>query len=119
VLGWFLASKIKSMKSLAVIFVFIKKIAQKTGQKAEYSKHKAFEKDKYFDWILKSIEEHGSMNRKDIDKLLWNVLPDWMNNKQRKIKINNLLSELRKKGMIINKGILSNPEWALIESISV
>jgi ATP-dependent DNA helicase RecG len=100
-------------------FYVTKKIAQNTGHKAEYSKNKAFEKEKYFDWILKSIEEHGNLNRKDIDKLLWNVLPDWMDNKKRKIKINNILSELRKKGVIINKGTLSNPEWALIESNSV
>jgi len=58
------------------------------------------------------------MNRKDIDKLLWNVLPAWMDNKQRKIKINNLLSELRKKQIIINKGNFSNPKWALIKSNS-
>jgi len=95
-------------------FYVAKKIAQNTEQKAEYSKNKAFEKEKYLEWILKSIKEHGSMNRKDIDKLLWNVLPAWMDNKQRKIKINNLLSELRKKGSIINKGTLSNPQWALI-----
>ena len=93
-------------------FYVAKKIAQKTSQKAEYSKNKAFEKEKYFEWILKSIEGHGSMSRKDIDKLLWNVLPAWMNDKQRKIKINNLLSELRKKGSIINNGTLSNPKWA-------
>ena len=36
------------------------------------------------------------MGRKDIDELLWNKLPEWMNDKQ-KIKINNLISELRRK----------------------
>jgi len=96
-------------------FYVAKKIAQDTDQKAEYSKNKAFEKEKYLDWILKSIKEHSSMNRKDIDKLLWNVLPAWMDNKQRKIKINNLLSELRKKRLIINSGTLSNPKWALLD----
>ena len=33
--------------------------------------------------------------RSDVDQLLWNKLPDWIHDKQRKIKINNLLSELR------------------------
>jgi len=85
-------------------FFVAKKIAQETGQKAEYSKNKAFEKEKYFDWILKSIKEHGSLNRSDINKILWNTLPEWMNETQKKIKINNLISELRRKNVIINKG---------------
>ena len=94
-------------------FYVAKKIAQITEQKAEYSKNKAFEKEKYFDWILKSIKEHGVMSRKDIDKLLWNVLPAWMNEEQKKNRIMNLLVELRKKGKIINSGTDAKPEWRL------
>jgi len=89
------------------------------GQKAEYSRNKALEKQQYFDWILKSIQEHGNMNRQDINKLLWNMMPAWMDDEQKKNRINNLLSELRKKEVIINKGTLSNPEWALIKSVSL
>jgi len=94
-------------------FFVAKKIAQITGQKSEYSKNKAFEKEKYFDWILKSIKEHGTMSRKDIDKLLWNVLPAWMNEGQKKNRIMNLLAELRRKGVITNYGTDANPEWRL------
>lgn len=54
------------------------KVASKTGQKAAYSKNKAFDKSYYLDLILKSIREHSSLERKDIDELLWNKLPDWM-----------------------------------------
>ncbi|KAA6306898.1 hypothetical protein EZS27_041438, partial [termite gut metagenome] len=61
-----------------------KEIAQATDKKAEYSKNKAFGKQQYFDWILKSIQEHGSLSRKDIDELLWNILPAWMNTDQKK-----------------------------------
>ncbi|MCL2327279.1 MAG: putative DNA binding domain-containing protein [Bacteroidetes bacterium] len=89
------------------------KISQATEEKAEYSKNKAFEKEKYFDWILKSIKEHGNMSRKDIDKLLWNVLPAWMSEKQKGNRVKNLLSELRKKGVIVNKGADAKPEWYL------
>jgi ATP-dependent DNA helicase RecG len=98
-------------------FYVAKKVAQHTGQKVEYSKNKAFEKEKYVDWILKTIKEFGGMNRKEVDSLLWNMLPAWMDNKQRKIKFNNLLSELRKKGFIMNQGTLKNPKWVLIESV--
>jgi len=90
-----------------------KKIAQITGQKAEYSKNKAFEKEKYFDWILKSIKEHGSMSRKDIDNLLWSMLPAWMNEEQKKNRVMNLIQELARNGIIINKGSRFAPEWYL------
>lgn len=91
------------------------KIAQKTGQKAKYSKNRALDKEYYRDLILKSIREHSSLTRSDIDELLWKKLPDWMNDKQRKIKINNLLSELRKTNKIRNDGTLKDPIWILIK----
>jgi ATP-dependent DNA helicase RecG len=70
-------------------------------------------KEYYRDLILKSIREHSSLTRSDIDELLWKKLPDWMNDKQCKIKINNLLSELRKNNRIRNNGTLKDPIWIL------
>lgn len=90
------------------------KVAQKTGQKAAYSKNKAFDKSYYLDLIEKAIREHKSLERNEIDELLWKKLPDWMDDKQKKIKINNLLSELRKKNKIENKGTFKMPKWVLI-----
>lgn len=57
------------------------KVAQTIGQKAGYSKNKGFDKIYYLDLIEKSIKEHGSLVRNDIDELLWNKLPEWMNDK--------------------------------------
>jgi ATP-dependent DNA helicase RecG len=87
------------------------KVAQKTGQKASYSKNRAFDKSYYLDLIEKAIKEHGSINRGDVDELLWNKLPEWMIDRQKKIKINNLLSEMRKKGRIRNDGCDAKPKW--------
>jgi ATP-dependent DNA helicase RecG len=50
----------------------------------------------------------------DIDELLWKKLPEWMDDKQKKIKINNLLSELRQKKKIENKGTFKMSKWVLI-----
>lgn len=91
-----------------------KSVAQKTGQKASYSKNKGFDKEYYLDLILKSIREHSSLDRSDVDQLLWNKLPDWMDDKQKKVKINNLLSELRKDIKIKNIGTFKMPKWVLI-----
>lgn len=96
-------------------YFIAKSIAQITGQKAAYSKNKGFEKSYYLDFILKAIKEHDYMERKDIDDLLWSKLPDWMSDKQKKIKINNLLSELRKNQKIRNEGIYAKPKWTLIK----
>lgn len=90
------------------------KIAQRTGQRASYSRNKAFDKAYYLDLIIKAIREHKSMARNDVDDLLWDKLPDWMSEKQKKTKINNLLSELRKDKKIENKGTFKYPNWVLI-----
>ena len=93
------------------------KVAEKTGQKAAYSKNKAFDKSYYLDLIEKAIREHKSLERSDVDELLWNKLPEWMDEKQKKIKINNLLSELRKKNKIENKGTFTKSKWVLVDTI--
>ncbi len=95
-------------------FYISMKLAQKTGQKATYTRNKAFDKQYYFDLIIKSIKQHKSLDRNDVDELLWKKLPDWMNDKQRKIKINNLLSELRRNEKIRNEGTFKESKWILV-----
>lgn len=109
----------KLLKTKALIegrkpnFFVAKSLAQQTGQKASYSKNLAFDKQYYLDLICKALKEHGSLSRKDIDELLWNKLPDWMDDKQRKAKVGNLLTELRASQKIVNKGSYARPSWAL------
>jgi ATP-dependent DNA helicase RecG len=93
-----------------------KNIARMTGQKADYSKNKAFDKAYYLDLIMKAMEQHEVLERKDINELLWNKLPDWMDDKQKKTKIGNLLSELRRTGQINNKGSDTKPVWKRISN---
>ncbi|OGP53245.1 MAG: transcriptional regulator [Elusimicrobia bacterium GWB2_63_22] len=88
-----------------------KGMSQITGQKAGYSKNRAFDKMYYLDLILKALDEHKNLSRKDIDELLWKKLPDWMSDKQKKSKINNLISELRRAGKIRNSGSDKAPNW--------
>ena len=88
-------------------------ISQTTGQKAEYSRNKGLDKQYYLDFILQAISQHGSMNRKDIDNLLWNKLPEIINDKQKKNMITNLISELRINDKIVNAGTDKNSVWIL------
>lgn len=89
------------------------KVAQTTGQKAKYTRNKAFDRQKYFDWILKGLSDHGSLSRKDIEDLVWDRLSDLLDSKQKKIKINNLIASLRSAGKIKNIGNDVNPKWVL------
>lgn len=51
--------------------------------------------------------------RNDIEKLLEKKLPDILTDKQKKIKINNLISKMRDNGVIINLGSRTKSKWFL------
>ncbi|HEX5391673.1 MAG TPA: RNA-binding domain-containing protein [Rhodocyclaceae bacterium] len=111
----------KLLKTKALIegrrpnFFIAQPVAEQIGQKASYSKNRAFDKQYYLDFILKAIGEHGSMTRQDIDELLWNKLPDWMDDKQRKTKVGNLLGELKRGNRITNVSAKKTPSWVLVK----
>ena len=88
-------------------------VAKEMGRKADYSKNKGLDKEYYLELVKKAIKQHGSLSRKDIDDLLWNKLPDWMDDQQRKNKIKNLLSELRSNDLIKNEGTFKESKWVL------
>ncbi|MCL1875856.1 MAG: putative DNA binding domain-containing protein [Synergistaceae bacterium] len=94
-------------------YYIAKDIAQKTGQKAEYTRNDPFKNQEYFDWIRKLLKDHKSASRKDIDSLLWDKLPDWMTERQRKNKISNLINEMRGADIICNIGTRGKPCWVL------
>jgi ATP-dependent DNA helicase RecG len=91
------------------------KISQSTGQKAAYTKNKGLNKQYYLDLILESIKQHRNLSRKDIDELLWEKLPDIYNDRQKKDKITNLITELRQKGKITNQGTFAFSKWVLLK----
>ena len=86
-------------------------VAKITGQKAAYTRNKGFNKEYYHDLILKALKEHKSLSRTDIEGLIWEKLPDIYNDKQKKVKINNLISELSRNKKIRNEGTDNKPLW--------
>jgi len=94
------------------------KVVQKTGQKASYTNNKALDKQYYLELIVRSIKQHKSLSRKDVDELLWNKLPEWMDEKQRKNKIKNLLSELSRNKKIKNEGSFRKSKWIIINIVN-
>lgn len=61
----------------------------------EYSKHKGLDDKKCEALLLASLNDHGSLTKPEIVHLLWNVLPDQLDDKQKEYKTNNLLRKFR------------------------
>lgn len=90
-------------------------IAEITGEKADYIKNKAFDKDWYKDLVIKFIKKYGKASRDDIDTLILEKLSNKLSDKQKRTKIRNLLYEMSKKdGTIYNDSKSTNkPKWKL------
>ena len=86
-------------------------LAKLTGKQVLYTKRKPFEKQKLKDWVLKFLDEHQQANRKQIDELLWNLLPEDWATTRKKNKIANLPTEMKREGLISNKGKANPPCW--------
>ena len=59
---------------------------------------KGFDDQYYRDLIVKALNEHHQLRKKDFKRLLLNKLPDALSDKQKNNKIDNLLRSLREKG---------------------
>lgn len=75
-------------------------VAQIVDSAAGYIKNKAFDDQYYKDLIVKYLEQYGKAQKKDFRKLLLDKLPDSLSEKQKEDKIGNLLSSLKRKGII-------------------
>lgn len=93
-----------------------KNIAQATDQKVEYSKHKGLADKKCESLLLEFLKEHGSLTKKEIVRLLWDVLPDLLNDKQKNTKVYNILRKLRESGRISNITKDNNFLWSFAKS---
>lgn len=95
------------------IFV-AKRLAQNTGRKIEYSKHKGLEAKSCESLLLNALKEHGRLSRAEIDTLLWNVLSDQLDDSQKKTKIGYILRKLHKEGVICNETNGNKSFWSLV-----
>jgi len=87
------------------------KVAFKTGGKASYIKNKAFEDEYYQDLILKMINESGNANRREIEELLENKLPDVLTPEQKRDKVKNLIQKMKREGSIEKIGHRKGAKW--------
>lgn len=76
-------------------------VAQSLEEEAEYIKNKGFTEQYYKDLIVDYLCKFHKAKRKDFRKLLWDKLPDSLNDRQKERKILTLLTSLRKAGIIM------------------
>ena len=90
-----------------------KQIAGVTDQKVEYSKHKGLADKKCEALLLDSLKDHNSLTKQEIVNLLWDVLSDQLDDKQKMNKIDYLLKRLRTDGEIHNETKGNVSIWSL------
>jgi ATP-dependent DNA helicase RecG len=82
------------------------------GLKTSYIKNKSFDDDYFKRLIVDYISKFGKASRKEIDELLSNKLSEALTDRQKYDKITNLLSSLKRKGIIT---VDKNRNWVLVK----
>lgn len=90
-------------------------VASATATKADYIRTRAQDDEFYAKLLTDYLEKFGQANREEVNKLLLNKLSDALTVEQKDDKIGNLLTKLRRKGLIRNTGSRSQPIWKLAE----
>lgn len=71
-------------------------VAKSIEDQAGYIKNKGLDDQYYKTLVIEYIKQYSKASRKEIDKLLWDKLPDSLSEDQKKHKVHNLITALRK-----------------------
>lgn len=91
-------------------------IAKATGETGRHILDRGLDDDYYLELILTLIREHGPVDRKQVNQVLMPKLPERLTEKQKHVKIHNLMQKLRRSGRIVNRGSRTRPEWVIAET---
>jgi len=87
-------------------------IAKVTGDKASYIKNRGFKDAHYKKMVMEYLDKYQKASRADITKLLFDILPGVLSEKQKDNKIRNILYAMSKReGTIENIGSSRKPIW--------
>lgn len=74
--------------------------ARQVGLKTSYVKNRSFDDDYFMDMILKYLKKFKQASRHEIDMLITDKLSNVLTDEQKKSKVGNILTKMRKKGLI-------------------
>lgn len=90
------------------------KIASTTDEKAQYIKNRSLDNKFYKQLILDFITKYKSASRKEIDNLIIGKLSETLNEKQKKVRVKNILYSMSKEDKTIeNTGPSTKPKWII------
>lgn len=88
--------------------------AKSIDESTNYIKNKGFDDRYYKDLIIEYLKKYDKAKKKDIRELLWDKLPGVLSDKQKENKIRNMLTSLRKQGIIdTDSGNQQKSNWIL------
>lgn len=94
-------------------------VSETIGEQSQYVKNKAFNDQYYRDLIVKYLEQYGSAKKRDVRELLWDKLPEVMDDKQKESKVKNLLSQMRRTGIITTDSEnQQRSSWILVKNLN-
>ncbi len=79
-------------------------VAAAVGSKADYIRQRGLDTKHYEELLLEFLRKFREASRKEIDDLLMEKLPDVLTNKQKINKIHNLLTSMKRRGLIERTG---------------
>ena len=94
-------------------------VSETIGEQSQYVKNKAFNDQYYRDLIVKYLEQYGSAKKRDVRELLWDKLPEVMDDKQKESKVKNLLAQMRRTGIITTDSEnQQKSSWILVKDLN-
>lgn len=88
-------------------------VAAAADTKADYIRTRAQDDAHYAKLVTDYLAKFGEASRQDITNLLWDKLSDALDEQQKRNKVMNLLTKMRKSGQIHNAGTRTKPRWTL------
>lgn len=93
------------------------KVAKATDEKGDYIKMRGFKDDHYKKMILNYLGKYNSASKRDLEKLILDILPEVLDEQQKNNKLRNILYAMSKRDTSIkNIGTNRKPIW--IKSLS-
>ena len=94
-------------------------VADATDARAQYMQTRALDDEYYAKLVIEYLQQFGQGSRRDIDGFLWNKLPDVLTDSQKQSKVHNLLTRLRRQGVIESIGATRTARWQLRSTESI